>query len=92
METTMKTRGIVYWGLCTLWCFAGALAVGALLTHLTSWPIGAVTGTITGVVLAFGLFSKSAADTGNDEDLDLSERLRKSLVYSRVRGNRYHTE
>jgi hypothetical protein len=88
----MKSRGIAYWCLCGLWCSAGAFAVGVLLAYLTNWPIGAVTGTITGVVLAFGLLSKSAAETDNDEELDLSERLRKSLVYSRVRGNRYHTE
>jgi hypothetical protein len=66
--------------------------MGALLAYLTNWPIGAVVGAMTGVVLAFGLSSHGAAAAHNDEDLDLSERLRKSLVYSIVKGNRYHAE
>jgi hypothetical protein len=66
--------------------------MGGLLAYLTNWPIGAVAGTMTGVVLAFGLSSHGVVHTGDDEDLDLSERLRKSLVYSTVKGNRYHTE
>ena len=88
----MKSDRIWYWCLCGLWCSVGAAAMGALLAYLTNWPIGAVAGTITGIVLALGLSSNRAACTGNDEDLDLSERLRKSLVYSTVKGNRYHTE
>jgi len=92
METMVKSNRTWYWCICGLWCAAGALAVGALLTYLTNWPIGAFTGTITGIVLAFGLTSDSAAHIDNDEDLDLSERLRRSLVYSTVKGNRYHTE
>jgi len=43
-------------------------------------------------VLALGLASDSVAHIDKDEDLDLSERLRRSLVYSIVKGNRYHTE
>lgn len=88
----MKSNRTWYWCLCALWCAAGALAVGALLTYLTNWPIGAITGTITSVVLALGLVSDSAAHIDKDEDLDLSERLRRNLVYSTVKGNRYHTE
>ena len=88
----MKKNRTWYWCLCGLWCAAGALAVGALLTYLTNWPIGAFTGTITGVVLAFGLASDSAAHIDNDEDLDLSERLRDSPVYSDVPGNRFYAE
>jgi len=66
--------------------------MGALLAYLTNWPIGAVAGAMTGVVLAFGLSSHEAAHTGNDEDLDLSERLRDSPVYSDVPGNRFYAE
>jgi len=88
----MKKNRTWYWCLCGLWCSAGAVAMGALLAYLTNWPIGAVAGTITGVVLALGLASDSVAHIDKDEDLDLSERLRRSLVYSIVKGNRYHTE
>ena len=90
--TAVKSNRTWYWCLCGLWCATGGLAVGALLTYLMNWPIGAFTGTITGVVLAFGLASDTAAHIENDEELELSERLRRSLVYSTVKGNRYHTE
>ena len=92
MATTVKSNGIWYWCLGGLWCSAGAVAMGALLAHLTNWPIGAVAGAMTGVVLAFGLSSNGAARTGNDEELDLSERLRDSPVYSDVPGNRFYAE
>jgi len=88
----MKKNRTWYWCLCGLWCSAGAVAMGALLAYLTNWPIGAVAGTMTGVVLAFGLSSQGAAHTGNDEDLDLSARLRDSPVYSDVPGNRFYAE
>jgi hypothetical protein len=92
METTMKSRGIAYWCLCGLWCAAGALAVGALLTYLTNWPIGAIAGIVMGAVVAFGLARQGAADNRIEQDHDLSERLRDSPVYSDVIGNRFYAE
>ena len=92
METTVKSARILYWCLCGLWCSVGAVAIGALLTYVTNWPIGVVAGTMTGVVLALGLSSNGAAHTGNDEELDVSERLRDSPVYSNVPGNRFYAE
>ena len=48
----MKSDNTLHWWLCGLWCAGGALGMGALLTYLTSWAIGAVAGTVMGVVLA----------------------------------------
>jgi hypothetical protein len=92
METTVKSNRTWYWYLCGLWCAAGALAVGALLTYLTNWPIGAVAGTVAAVVLGFGLVRQGATDTQGEEGHDLSERLRDSPVYSDVLGNRFYAE
>ena len=92
METDVKSDRILYWCLGGLWCSAGAVAVGALLTYLTNWPIGAVAGTVVGVVLAFGLARQGASDTRREEDHDPSERLRDSPVYSDVPGNRFYAE
>jgi hypothetical protein len=88
----MKSRGIVYRCLCGLWGSAAALAVGALLAYLTNWPIGAISGTAMGVVVAFGLVRQGATDNRIEEDHDLSERLRDSPVYSDVIGNRFYAE
>ena len=92
MGNAVKSNGIWYWCLCGLWCSAGAVAMGALLTYLTNWPIGAVAGIVLGVVLAFGLVRQGAPDTRGEEDPDLSERLRDSPVYSDVPGNRFYAE
>ncbi len=76
-----------------LWVVGGAFAIGAMLAFLTNWEIGAVTGIVMGVVLAVGLLpSRATTQAGTDEEADLSERLRKSLVYSTLEGNRYHTD
>jgi hypothetical protein len=66
--------------------------VGALLAYLTNWPIGAVAGSVMGLVVAFGLVRQGATESPGEQDFDLSERLRDSPVYSDVIGNRFHAE
>jgi hypothetical protein len=67
--------------------------MGAMLAYLTNCEIGAVTGIVMGVVLAVGLLpSRATTQAGIDDEADLSERLRKSLVYSTLKGKRYHTD
>ena len=93
MKTTAKAGGRLYWCLCGLWCTAGAVTVGALLTYLTNQEIGVVTGIVMAVVLAFGLLpSRVTTQTGLDDEADLSERQRVSPVYSDVPGNRFYAE
>lgn len=93
MNTITKRGGRWYWGLCGLWCAAGAITIGGLLTYLTIWPIGAMAGVAMGLVLALGLSSKGAAHgAAGDDEVDLSERLRESPVYSDVPGNRFCSE
>jgi hypothetical protein len=67
--------------------------MGALLAYLTNWEIGTLSGLAVAVVLAVGLVpSRATTQAGTDDEADLSERLRKSLVYSTLKGNRYHTD
>jgi membrane protein implicated in regulation of membrane protease activity len=76
-----------------LWCASGGVAVGALLAYLTNWQIGAVTGLVMGVVLAVGVMpSRATIHTGRDEEPDLAARLQKSVVFSTIKGNRFHSE
>ena len=76
-----------------LWVVGGAFAMGALLAYLTNWEIGTLSGLAVAVVLAVGLVpSRATTQAGTDDEADLSERLRKSLVYSTLKGNRYHTD
>jgi hypothetical protein len=86
METTMKSRRIAYWCVCGLWCSAGALAVGALLTYLTNWPIGALAGLATAIVLARLLVATDGMPV-RVEDEDLADDLRTGLKYSNHPGN-----
>jgi hypothetical protein len=86
METTMKSRGIAYWCLCGLWCSAGALAVGALLTYLTNWPIGTLSGLTIAIVLA-RLSVATDSMSLRAEDEDLADELRTGLKYSNHPGN-----
>ena len=88
----MNKRITPYWCLAGLWCAAGAAVVGGLVAYVTSWPIGAIAGTLMGLVMALGLSPSPGASAEGDEELDLSERIRRSLIYSGVKGNRYHTE
>ena len=89
MRNDRSLRGWVF----GLWCAGGGVAVGALLTYLTNWQIGAVAGVVMGVVLAVGLLpSRLTTQAGADEAADLSERLRDSPVYSDVPGNRFFTD
>ena len=93
MKTTAKINRRFYRCLCGFWCTAAAVAVGALLSYLTSGDIGAVTAIAMAVVLAFGLLpSRVTTQTGLDEEADLSERMRVSPVYSDVPGNRFYAE
>ena len=89
MKDDRSLRGWVF----GLWCAGGSVAVGALLSYLTNWEIGAVTGVVMGVVLAVGVLpSRATIHTGRDEEPDLAARLRKSVVFSTIKGNRFHSE
>lgn len=89
MRNHRSLRGWVF----GLWCASGSVAVGALLAYLTNWQTGAVAGVVMGFVLAVGLLpSRATMCTEPDEEPDLSMRLRKSVVYSTIKGNRFHSE
>jgi hypothetical protein len=91
-NTVKDDRSLPGW-VFGLWCAGGGVAVGALLAYLTNWEIGAVTGVVMGVVLAAGVLpSHATMHTEADEEPDLSMRLRKSVVYSTIKGNRFHSE
>ena len=89
MRDVRSLRGWVF----GLWCAGGGVVVGALLAYLTNWEIGAIAGIVMGVVLAVGVRPRCATiHAGGDEQPDLAARLRKSVVYSTIKGNRFHSE
>jgi hypothetical protein len=68
------------------WCAGGGVAVGALLTYLTNWQIGAVAGVVMGVVLAY-TSSSPGAKFPEPDDEDFADELRTGLTYSKHPGN-----
>jgi len=86
METTVKSNGIWYRRFCGVWCATGALAVGALLTYLTSWPIGILGGLATASIITMA-WRTNDRPTAELEDDDLADELRTGLRYSNHPGN-----
>jgi hypothetical protein len=86
METTVKSNRTWYWCLYGLWCSAGAVAMGALLTYLTNWPIGVVCGIATAslIVIAWRTNDRPTVEL---KDKDLADELRTGLRYSNHPGN-----
>ena len=82
----MKSNRTWYSCLCGLWCAAGALAVGALLTYLTSWPIGILGGLATASIFTMA-WRTNDRPTAELEDDDLADELRTGLRYSNHPGN-----
>ena len=74
-----------------LWCLGGALAVGVLLTYLTNWQIGTLSGLTIAVVLAQPSFSTDST-VARREDEDLADELRTGLRYSNHPGNVLKTD
>ena len=86
MGYAVKSDRIWYWCFCGLWCAAGALAVGALLTYLTSWTIGILGGLVTASIITMA-WRTNDRPTAELEDDDLADELRTGLRYSNHPGN-----
>ena len=85
----MKNTRILRFWLYRLWCAAGALAVGILLAYLTNWVLGLLSGLVVLVVL-WSVFVSRDVSYSDEEEGDLANRLRTSLVYKNLKGNRFH--
>ena len=86
MEATVKSNRTWYSCLCGLWCAAGTLAVGALLTYLTSWTIGILGGLVTASIITMA-WRTNDRPTAEFEGDDLADELRTGLRYSNHPGN-----
>ena len=82
----MKSNRIWYWSIYGLWCAAGAVAMGALLTYLTNWHIGILCGLATASLIAIAWQTKDRP-TAELEDDDLADELRTGVRYSNHPGN-----
>ena len=72
--------------MCALWCAAGAVGMGALLTYLTNSTIGILSGLATAGLISIALRTNGRSRAELEEG-DLADELRTGLRYSNHPGN-----